>query len=98
MAACPSEIFRPEHFGQFADDQVVRLPDPVSHQWCGQLLIIYVAPMLLVPVEGWRHRLILLAQCLVSIGRQFAGKAWLSPPVLPVSAQPKAKKYFDLYG
>ena len=45
--------------------------------------------MLLVPVEGWRHRLILQAQRLVSIGRQFAGKACPALPVLSLSTQPK---------
>ena len=97
LAVCLSEIFRPEHFGQFADDQVVRLFDPVSHQRCGQSLILYVAPMLLVPMEGWRHRLILQAQRLVSLGRQFAGKAWPALPVLSLFTQPKAQEDFAFH-
>ena len=53
--------------------------------------------MLLVPMEGWRHRLMLQAQRLVSIGRQFAGKAWPALPVLSLSTQPKAQEDFAFH-
>ena len=42
-----------------------------------QLLVIYVTPMLLIPMEGWSYCRELCTKLLIPFRRQLQGKSWL---------------------
>ena len=67
----------------------MRLADYRFHQFGGEQRVVHIAPVLLVPVEGWRDGTVVLTQLLVAFGIQLACKPCRSVPfVVFAAAQP----------